>query len=270
MPDKKKDAPLLEVKDLTVITDHLSKESIILNQISFEIPIGKTLALVGESGSGKTITAFALLDILPENLKKVSGEILFKGNPINGSGKNSFTELRGKNISIIFQEPVSALNPVFEIGDQLSSIIRTHQVLSKKEAGLKALESLSEVGLPYPEKIYHSYPYQLSGGMAQRVMIAMALSCRPQLVIADEPTTALDVTTQLKILNLLRELQQLYKYSLLIISHDMRIISSLADSVLILHEGKVAYQGKFNQHLRSSKNSYIRSFFEMMPTPAES
>jgi len=261
--DDKKE-PLLQIKNLSVQTALPSKNTVLLDNVSFTINPGETTALLGESGSGKTLTALAVMDLLPEDVQQVSGEIIFRGLPLTRIGKNSFAALRGKQISMIFQEPVSALNPVFKIGDQLTAVIRTNSGLSISDARAKALECLQEVGLPQAQRLLHHYPHQLSGGMAQRIMIAMALSCRPALIIADEPTTALDVTTQLKILNLMVELQKKHTFALLIISHDMRIVSALAGSVVILKKGKVVYQGNLDQLLKNGASEYIRSFSEMI------
>ena len=238
---------LLEVNNLSVRINNAFHSISILKNLSFTINTGDVLAVSGPSGSGKTITALSLMGLLPAQAEIYSGEMCFNGDVIKMTCEESLGKMRGKNISMIFQEPHAALNPVRNIGNQLNDIIKRHyRNLQKKEIAAKSIEILTDVGFQNPEIIYKSYPHQLSGGMAQRVIIACALSCRPSLLIADEPTTALDATTQILILKLLRDLQEKMHFSMLLISHDINVLLTLAKRIIRMHEGQIIEEIELN------------------------
>ena len=230
---------LLSVKDLhtSFTTDHGEVQAV--NGVSFNLDAGKVLGIVGESGSGKSVTAYSIMQILADNGRITSGEILYKGEDISRWGESRMQDFRGKCCSIIFQDPMTSLNPVFTIGSQIAEAVLLHTKSSKHEAMEKALEMLKLVGINEPEKRLKQYPYELSGGMRQRVMIAMALACRPKLLIADEPTTALDVTIQAQILKLMNELREKNGTAVLFITHDLGVINQMADNVAVMYCGQV-------------------------------
>ncbi|MDY3918705.1 MAG: ABC transporter ATP-binding protein [Candidatus Limivivens sp.] len=207
--------------------------------ISFDIPRGKTLCLVGESGCGKSLTAMSILGLVPYPGEVVEGKILFHDTDLTKVKKKNMSNYRGKSIGMIFQEPMTSLNPVLRIGRQLSEVYRVHEKMGKKEAKEHAIEMLRMVKIPEPEQRYRDYPHQLSGGMRQRVMIAMALACKPDILICDEPTTALDVTVQAQIMKLIVELQNQMGMSVLLITHDMGIVSEMADQIHVIYAGKI-------------------------------
>lgn len=210
-----------------------------VNGVDFEIEAGKTLGIVGESGSGKSITSMSILQLLEEPGEIVDGEVIFNGKNLIGVTEKEMREVRGNEISMIFQEPMTSLNPVLKIGDQLAEPLKLHQGLSKEEAWSKAVELLREVKIPNPERVVHNYPHHLSGGMRQRVMIAMALACEPELLIADEPTTALDVTIQAQIFKLMNDLKRSHNTAIMFITHDLGAIAELADDVVVMYCGQV-------------------------------
>lgn len=230
---------LLEIKDLH--TFFTSKRGIVkaVNGVSYSVDAGKTLGVVGESGSGKSVSAMSILKLLDGNGYIDSGEIFFNGRNLADVNTAGMCKIRGNEISVIFQEPMTSLNPIFTIERQVAEPFRIHQNLSKKEAAKKVIEMLSAVKIPNPEAVAKQYPHQLSGGMRQRVMIAMALACRPKLLIADEPTTALDVTIQAQILKLMNELKQEQGTSILFITHDLGVINEMADEVAVMYCGQV-------------------------------
>ena len=230
---------LLEVKDLK--TYFLTENGIVkaVDGVDFEVYQGETLGIVGESGCGKSVTAFSILRLLDYPGKTVGGEILFKGENLLRKSDAEMREIRGKEIAIIFQEPMTALNPVLTIGFQIAEALMMHFEISKKEAIKKSVELLKKVGIPIPEQRVNEYPHQLSGGMRQRAMIAMAMSCDPILLIADEPTTALDVTIQAQILDLMMALLREFNGSLIMITHDLGVIAEIADRIAIMYAGKV-------------------------------
>lgn len=230
---------LLEVDDLH--TFFKTKKGIVkaVNGVSYRVEAGKTLGIVGESGSGKSVSAMSILKLLDGNGYIDSGTITFKGRNLEECTVNEMYQIRGNEISVIFQEPMTSLNPVYTIEKQLNEVYLTHQKLTKKEASAKSLEMLKSVKIPNPEAVLKQYPHQLSGGMRQRVMIAMALACEPSLLIADEPTTALDVTIQAQILKLMNELKKEKGTSILFITHDLGVINQMADEVAVMYCGQV-------------------------------
>ena len=253
-------ASLLSVKNLTVSAWYPTGKSEIIKDISFQVHHSETIAFVGRSASGKTMTALSLMGLLPKNVEQTKGEIRFEGNLI--TGKLHFNELRGKNISIVFQDALAALNPTFWVGTQILDVIRTHLQLKKSLAKERVLDLLNQVGLSNPEKVYKSYPHQLSGGMAQRAMLAMALSCRPKLIIADEPTSSLDVLSQLHILKLIATLQKAYKFALILISHDMNVVKLLSDSILVFKDGQTIEAGQPCKIISSPQHPYTKELIE--------
>ena len=235
--------------------------------VSFSLGRGKTLGIVGESGSGKSVTALTvmrLLDIPPAEI--ASGEIWFDGQEILSMPMDEMRKLRGKDMAMIFQEPLTSLNPVFTIGDQIAEQVQLHLKVGKKEAWDRAIESLSLVGIPSPERRVKQYPHEMSGGMRQRVMIAMALSCEPKLLIADEPTTALDVTIQAQILELLKSIQDRTDSALLLITHDLGVVAEMVDDVIVMYGGQVVEQGTVEQVLLEPKAPYTMGLLESIPT----
>ncbi|MCI6215438.1 MAG: ABC transporter ATP-binding protein [Eubacteriales bacterium] len=233
---------LLEVKDLH--TYFRTKKGIVkaVNGVSYSVEAGRTIGIVGESGSGKSVEAMSILRLLDENGWIESGEILFDGQDITKVSVNEMCKIRGNKISVIFQEPMTSLNPVFNVKRQLSEPFIIHQGMKKKEAEKKALEMLDAVQIPNPAAVLKQYPHQLSGGMRQRVMIAMALACKPKILIADEPTTALDVTIQAQILHLMNQLQRDNGTAIIFITHDLGVINEMADDVVVMYCGQVVEQ----------------------------
>ncbi|CAH1671023.1 dipeptide ABC transporter ATP-binding protein [Chelatococcus asaccharovorans] len=256
--------PLLAVRDLTI---DFGDKSIVKN-LSFAIEPGETLAIVGESGSGKSVTALSLLGLLGPRAK-VAGAIEFRGQNLLPYDFKRLAHLRGNAVSIIFQEPMAALNPVYKIGRQLSDVLRNHMNLTAVEARIRVLELLNKVKLPTPEAKYDQYPFELSGGQLQRVMIAMAIACRPKLLIADEPTTALDVTVQAGILDLLRELQAEMGMSVLFITHDFGVVADIADRVLVMRHGQQVETGAVDTLFAAPREDYTRMLLSAVPSLAK-
>ena len=258
--------PILKINEL--ITQFYSGNGNVnaVNRVSFEIHEGQTVCLVGESGCGKSATALSIMDLIDPSAGQVSdGEILFEGQNLLTMKKSDLRRLRGKDFSMIFQEPMSALNPVLTIGEQLIEPIMEHELVSKKEAKKKALELIALVGIGRAEEIYKSYPHQLSGGMLQRIMIAIAISCNPRLLIADEPTTALDVTIQAQILELLRELKKDRNMAMLLITHDLGVVAEVADYVIVMYAGKVIEQGPVIELFKNPKHPYTKGLLAAKP-----
>jgi len=266
--DQKK---ILEVNDLTVVFHHENEITTAIEDVSFSLERGETLGIVGESGSGKSVTALSILRLIPYpegEIKK--GNIFFRDNHGSVSSLLLLTEkqmqrFRGKEVGMIFQEPMTSLNPVLTCGFQVTEAMRWHLKNSRKEARLRALDWFNEVRLPMPEAIFGSYPHQLSGGQKQRVMIAMAMSCNPNLLIADEPTTALDVTVQKTILELMKELQAKHGMSILFITHDLALVSDFADRILVMYKGKVVEEGKTDKLFRSPSHPYTAGLLKCRP-----
>lgn len=234
--------------------------------VDFIVPKGKTLGLVGESGCGKSITALSLLRLIPTPPGKIEeGKIVFQGENILDYSEDQMRKIRGNRISMIFQEPMTSLNPVFTVGNQLMEAIQLHQGLNDKDAAEKSIEMLKLVGIPSPEKRMDQYPFELSGGMRQRVMIGMALSCRPDLLIADEPTTALDVTIQAQILDLLRKLQQEMGTSIIMITHDLGVVAETCDQVAVMYAGKIVEYGSCDEILSNPQHPYTQGLLKSSP-----
>ena len=229
---------LLEIRNLNVT--FMSDGNVVraVKNLNLNIPYGKTMGLVGESGSGKSVTSLAIMRLLPDHKGiNVTGEILYKGQNLLKMSMKEMRAIRGNKISMIFQEPMTSLNPVYTVGDQIDETILLHQNLSKSDARKRTIELLTEVGIPDPESKVNAYPHEMSGGQKQRVMIAMAMACEPELLICDEPTTALDVTIQQQVLDLMIELQKKHKMSMLFITHDLSVIADIADDVAVMFRG---------------------------------
>jgi len=274
---------LLHIKGLTVAFTTAQGPAPAVRDVSLAVRAGEVLGLVGESGSGKSVTSLAILRLLPAQAE-VSGEILFTGRDLLRAGEEDMRSVRGARVSMIFQEPMTALNPVMRVGDQVAEAVLAHQGagsraqetgkssegqrISKAEAWGRAVEALKDVQIADAERRARDYPHQLSGGMRQRVMIAMAMVNRPELLIADEPTTALDVTIQAQILELLRELQQKYGLAMLLISHDLAVVSQVAQRVVVMYAGSIVEMGSASQVFQKAAHPYTRGLLEAVPTLA--
>lgn len=258
--------PLLQVKNLTV--EFATGEGLVraVNNISFDIPAGKTIGIVGESGSGKSVTSLAVMGLLQKPAAKIpSGEILFNGMDLLKCSDSQMRDLRGNQISMIFQEPMTSLNPVFKVGDQIAEAIRIHKKISYKEAWEKAVHLMNLVGIPNPSASANKYPHEMSGGQKQRVMIAMAISCDPKLLIADEPTTALDVTIQKQVLELLHKLQQDFHMSMMFITHDLGVIGDIADDVVVMYRSNVVEKNNANAIFTEAHHPYTKGLLACRP-----
>src|SRR5579872_5335112 len=260
--------PLLSVRDLSVAFRHDGRETLAVDRVSFDIGKGETVALVGESGSGKSVTALSILKLLPyPAARHPSGSIAFKGRDLLPLAERDMQRVRGDDITIIFQEPLSSLNPLHTIEKQIGEILLLHRGLTGAPARARTLEVLQQVGIPDPESRLGAYPHQLSGGQRQRVMIAMALANEPDLLIADEPTTALDVTVQAQILKLLKDIQQRMGMSLLFITHDLGIVRKLADRVCVMSKGRIVEQGPVERVYTKPEHPYTRQLLAAEPKP---
>ena len=238
-----------------------------VNDVSFKIKEGETVGVVGESGCGKSVTSMSLMRLIPNPPGKiVDGDILFEGKSVVNMSEDEMRDIRGNKISVIFQEPMTSLNPVFTVGKQIGEAVVLHQKLSKEEARAKAVEMLKLVGIPRAEEIVDAYPHELSGGMRQRVMIAMALSCNPKLLIADEPTTALDVTIQAQILDLMRNLKEKLNTSIMLITHDLGVIAEMADYVVVMYAGKVAEEAPVRELFADPMHPYTKGLLKSKPS----
>ncbi|MBU8919166.1 ABC transporter ATP-binding protein [Neobacillus sp. 114] len=256
---------LLEVKNLH--THFYTENGVVpsVNGVSFSINKGETVGIVGESGCGKSVTSLSILQLVDESGKIVNGEILFEGEDLTSFSKKQMRKIRGNKISMIFQEPLTSLNPVFTIGSQITEAIQLHQNVTKQEAKQKAIEMLKRVGIPRAEKLYYSFPHLLSGGMRQRVMIAMALSCNPQLLIADEPTTALDVTIQAQILNLMKDLIKEYQTSIIMITHDLGVVAEMVDRVIVMYAGQIVEHNNVFDLFKNPLHPYTKGLLNSTP-----
>jgi ABC-type dipeptide/oligopeptide/nickel transport system ATPase component len=257
-----RDKPLLDVQHLSVT---FGGPTPAVDDVSFSIARGETLGLVGESGSGKSVTAFSILRLLQSPGRITAGRVVFDGRDLLALAEDEMREVRGAGISLIFQEPMTALNPVMRVGDQIAEALLVHGKASRAEARARAVELLEAVQIGDPTRRVRDYPHQLSGGMRQRVMIAIALACRPPLVIADEPTTALDVTIQAQVLELLRELKARYNLALLLITHDFGVIAEMADRVAVMYQGRLVEHGSVREVLRRPSHNYTRNLLAAVP-----
>jgi ABC-type dipeptide/oligopeptide/nickel transport system ATPase component len=258
-------APLLQVDHLNVSFATQSGAVAAVRDVSFAIPESGTLGLVGESGSGKSATSLAIMRLLPMQAT-TTGKILFAGENLLALPDDAMRRIRGARISMIFQEPMTALNPVMRVGDQVAEAVLAHHRMSKQDAWQRTVEALREVAIPDPERRARDYPHQLSGGQRQRVMIAMALVNHPQLLIADEPTTALDVTIQAQILELLAGLRHKHNLAVLFISHDLGVVSRVADQVAVMYAGEIVEMGPVTQIFSSARHPYTRGLISAIPT----
>ncbi|MDR2249966.1 ABC transporter ATP-binding protein [Acinetobacter sp.] len=268
MSEQQKNVPLLHIENLRVSFKGEDKQYIeTVKGISFDIPANTTVALVGESGSGKSVTSLATMGLLPVGQSKIDekSKIVFEGQDLLNLSRKDMRKICGKDIAMIFQEPMSSLNPVFTVGNQIAEVLCLHMGLSRKQARQRVLELLKEVGIPSPETKIDAYPNQLSGGQQQRVMIAMAIACEPKLLIADEPTTALDVTIQKQIIDLLESLRQRRQMSMLFITHDLALVGEIADKVIVMRHGEIREQGLAEQVLEQPKDVYTRALLYCRP-----
>src|SRR3954466_5835347 len=266
--------PLLAVKDLSIAFSQGERVTLAVDRVSFDIRKGETLALVGESGSGKSVTALSIMKLLPyPAASHPSGQVVFKGQDLLGLTERKIREIRGADITIIFQEPMTSLNPLHTIERQIGEILLLHRGLTGQAARKRILELLNQVGIPNPETRLKSYPHQMSGGQRQRVMIAMALANEPDLLIADEPTTALDVTVQAQILKLLKELQGRLGMAMLFITHDLGIVRKIADRVCVMKDGKIVEAGPVDQVFDRPQHPYTKALLAAepkgMPAPSD-
>jgi peptide/nickel transport system ATP-binding protein len=252
---------LLDIRELSVAFG----DRTVVDRVSFRLAAGETLGVVGESGSGKSVTAFSILRLVQPPGRITGGQIVFEGRDLLTLTEREMCDVRGARISLIFQEPMTALNPVMRVGDQIAEALTVHGRETRATARLRAIELLDAVRIPDAARRVRDYPHQLSGGMRQRVMIAIALACRPPLIIADEPTTALDVTIQAQVLDLLRELRARFNLSLLLITHDFGVIAEMADRVAVMFKGQIVEEGSVRQILRTPQHDYTRALLSAVP-----
>ncbi len=262
-------AELLEVTNLR--TQFPTRAGLVkaVDGVSFLLGEGELLGLVGESGCGKSITALSVMRLISPPGKITNGSIKFKGEELTTASDERLREVRGNDIAMIFQDPMTSLNPVFSVGEQIAEALRLHRNLNRKEAWAAAIEAMKEVSIPSPERRVSDYPHQLSGGMRQRVMIAMALACDPELLIADEPTTALDVTIQAQILELLDELRRTRKLAVLLITHDLGVVAEVADRVCVMYTGKIVEESGVDELFADPKHPYTRGLLRSVPKLTE-
>ena len=260
---------LLNIKNLNISTTKNGEKITLVKGSTFSIQKNEICAVVGESGSGKSLTALAVMGLLQKEILNVSGSIKFDGNEIINLSEKEFQNIRGIDIGMIFQEPMSALNPSMRCGNQVAEVLQQHESFSKKEIKSKVLELFEQVRLPNPDRIYSAYPHEISGGQKQRIMIAMAIACQPKLLIADEPTTALDVTVQKDILLLLKDLQKQTGMSLLLISHDLALVSEFADQVIVMFKGEIVEQGTTKAMFQNPKETYTKALIASRPSTKE-
>src|SRR5512141_2444145 len=261
--------PLLEVKNLK--TYFYPEDGVVraVDGVSFEVYPGEVLGLVGESGCGKSVTSLSIMRLISKPGKVDAGEILLDGENLLNLSEEEMTKVRGNRISMIFQQPQTALNPVFKVGDQLAEVLNVHQDMGKEAGWNRAIALLKMVGVPDPERRVEAYPHELSGGMAQRVMIAMALACIPELLIADEPTTALDVTIQAQILDLMRDMRTKMQASVILITHDLGVVAEMAERVAVMYAGEIVEQTDVNSLFANPKHPYTRGLIGSIPVLGE-
>ena len=257
---------VLEVKNLKTIFKSRGQEVQAVRGVEFSVEKGEIMGIVGESGSGKSVTMKAVMGILPENAKVEYDSLKLNGKELAGLSAEEYRKLRGKEMTMIFQDPMTALNPLKKIGSQLEEVILRHSNLSRQEAKEKAIEMLRKVGIPVPEQRIKQYPHEFSGGMRQRVLIAMALACEPQLLIADEPTTALDVTIQAQILDQLKELEQEYHTSIVLITHDMGVVATVCSKIAIMYGGLIMENGMTDEIFYNPKHPYTKALLRAIPS----
>lgn len=260
---------ILEVKNLSTLFFTRAGTIKAADDVSFDIEPGSTLALVGESGSGKSVTSLSIMRLVPAPGRITAGEIVFNGRDLLKLGDDEMRRLRGREIAMIFQDPMTSLNPVFTVGDQIAEAIELHEHVSRKQAWASAVEMMTRVKIPDAGRRAGDYPHQLSGGMRQRVMIAMALSCKPKLLIADEPTTALDVTIQAEILDLLKSLRDDFKLSMLLITHDLGVVAETADRVAVMYAGRIVEEAPVRQVFGSPRHPYTEGLLRSVPSLTE-
>ena len=256
--------PLLKVENLRTVFESKTASVVAVDDVSFEVRKGETLGLVGESGSGKSVTAFSIIR-LQEPGKITGGRVLFQGRDLLALPESEMRHVRGAGIGFVFQEPMAALNPVMRVGAHIAEALRVHGLASKSEARARAVDLLRAVRIANPEQRVDDYPHQLSGGMRQRVMMAIAIACKPPLVIADEPTTALDVTVQAQILELLRDMKREFDLSLLLITHDFGVIAETADRVAVMYRGKIVEQAPVRDIFRNPRHPYTKGLLASIP-----
>ena len=256
---------ILQVRDLKV--SFRTEQGVVraIDGVSFDVREGEVLGLAGESGSGKTVTLLAVMGLITDPNAIIEGSIQYRGRELVGMPPRQMRDLRGREIAMIFQDPMTALTPVYTIGWQIVEQIRAHQAISKKAAWDKAIDLLAEVNIPKPEEAVHRYPHQLSGGMRQRAVIAMALSCNPALLVADEPTTALDVTVQAQILDLLRKLQKTHGSAIVFITHDLGVMAELADRIMVMYAGRIVERSGKADILANPRHPYTRALLDSIP-----
>ncbi|OLT09585.1 peptide ABC transporter ATP-binding protein [Pseudonocardia sp. CNS-139] len=259
--------PLLEVRDLRVRFDLPAGPVEAVAGMSFDVAAGETVAVVGESGSGKSVASLAVLGLLGAG-RIAGGSVGWRGEDLVGASAERMRALRGAEIAMVFQNPMSSLDPLFTVGDQIGEALRAHGPVSRAQARARAVDLLRDVGIPDPHRRVRAYPHELSGGQQQRVVIAIALACSPALLIADEPTTALDVTVEAQVLRLMRDLQRDRGTALLFITHDMGVVAEMADRVVVMYAGKVVEQGPVEEVLRTPRNPYTRALLDSIPTRA--
>lgn len=263
-------AHLLEVKDLTTTFTGDYGKNISVDHINFHVDEGEVVCIVGESGCGKSVTSLSIMGLLGRGGKVTGGSVLFDGKDLLALTEKEMDEVRGDQITMIFQDPLTSLNPVFTVGNQITESIKTHMQLPKAEAAKRAVELLKKVGMPDAEGMMNKYPHTLSGGMRQRIMIAMALSCNPKLLIADEPTTALDVTIQAQIMKLLKELQKETGMSMILITHDIGLVAQMADHVMVMYAGQLVEEAPVKELFQNPKHPYTRALLDTVPTIRDS
>ncbi len=257
---------ILKVRDLKTFFQVEEGLVVAVDGVDFDLSVKETLAIVGESGSGKSVTALSILRLIQEPPGKISsGEILYQGKDLLKLTNNAMRRIRGNEISMIFQEPMSSLNPVFTVGRQISEVMIVHEKISKKEAEARAIELIKLVGIPNPEKCMKNYPHQLSGGMRQRIMIAIALACKPKILIADEPTTALDVTIQSQILKLMLDLKNKLDTAIIIITHDLGVVAQLAENIMIMYAGRAVEFGDARSIFKIPLHPYTEGLLNSIP-----
>ena len=260
---------MLKVKGLSIYFEEKGKRQEAVKNISFTMNKGEILGLVGESGSGKTMTALTIAGLLKIDAVLDEGEIIFEGNNLLEFTEKEMRKIQGKDISMIFQEPMTALNPTMRIGKQIEEALVLHTNLSRAERKEKVLKALEDVEMKHPDEVYRKYPYELSGGMRQRVLIAAAIICRPKLLIADEPTTALDVTTQESILKLLKKLNKKYNMGILFISHNLKVINEVCNRVIVMKDGNMVEEGQVEEVFHFPKEEYTKELIAAIPTRLE-